>query len=346
MRPPYVIKILFRIQLYNGTKYRSMGSIRFCFLFFGYLVYNVSLSEETAMLGYVTCEKAELKMKDYECYSGYYCGICKSIGARYGQIPRGLLSYDAAFAALLLASLYEPGEDYRVSRNHCIAHPVMKKTVVEEKAVDYGADIMLLLAYYKAEDDVRDEGGAKARAVMTALKRPMVKLQKTHPALCDIIGEQVRIQSELEARHCPSVDEAADPTGRMLAAILTGDRHHEEAEERILLRLGYQMGRWVYLIDAADDLPEDIEEGNYNPFLERFGYEDTMDKEEFAKSIRDHVERILVSCLSDMSRSAGLLAIKRHNDIINNVLYLGLLRQTDKVLAKLAGEPEEQTNEM
>ena len=57
------------------------------------------------MLGYVKIDKGELKVREYEVYTGYYCGICKSIGKRYGQLPRMALSYDAAFLAVLLASL-------------------------------------------------------------------------------------------------------------------------------------------------------------------------------------------------------------------------------------------------
>ena len=105
------------------------------------------------MFGYVTVDKAELKMKDWERYNAYYCGVCKSIGARYGQIPRMILSFDAAFIAVLLAGLSEEGAgedgaagDYSLSKERCIAHPVKEKLVVREPAVDYAADVMLLLA--------------------------------------------------------------------------------------------------------------------------------------------------------------------------------------------------------
>ena len=95
------------------------------------------------MLGYVTADKPELKMREFEVYSGYYCGVCKSIARRYGQIPRIVLSYDAAFLALLLGGL--SGEADEPTREHCIAHPAKKKTIVSNNAIDYAADVLKTL---------------------------------------------------------------------------------------------------------------------------------------------------------------------------------------------------------
>ena len=92
------------------------------------------------MLGYVKIDKGELKVREYEVYTGYYCGVCKSIGRRYGQLPRMVLSYDAAFLAILLASLSD--ESNTPVQEHCIAHPVIKKkTVIRNRAIDYAGDV-------------------------------------------------------------------------------------------------------------------------------------------------------------------------------------------------------------
>ena len=98
------------------------------------------------MLGYVRIDKGELKVREYEIYTGYYCGVCKSIGARYGQLPRMTLSYDAAFLAVLLAS-FDDAPDIPVPE-HCIGHHIKKKTVIRNEAVDFAADVMLILAWY------------------------------------------------------------------------------------------------------------------------------------------------------------------------------------------------------
>ena len=109
-------------------------------------------------------------------------------------------------------------------------------------------------------------------------------------------------------------------------------------QQRVLAQLGYQLGRWIYLIDAADDLPEDIAGGGYNPFKERFLYDPKEEtKEDFSKRVHDDVERVLLSCLADMAGTMDLLEIRHNQDIIRNVVQFGLLRQTDKVLEQLKG---------
>ncbi len=302
------------------------------------------------MFGYVTCDKAELKMKDWERYNAYYCGVCKSIGARYGQIPRMALTFDAAFIALLLAGLTEP-EDYSLSKERCLAHPVKEKLVVREMAVDYAADVMLLLAYYKMEDDRQDEHSVKAAAAARCLRGAKRQIEQVRPDLGGVLAAQLARQTALESQQCASCDEAADPTGRIMEAILTGGQNAVrtagreasgsralQAEQRVLAQFGYQMGRWIYLVDAADDLAEDIASGGYNPFKERFLYDSSAEtKEDFSKRVHDDAERILLSCLADMAGSLDLLEIRRHTDIIKNIVQFGLLRQTDKVLEKLRG---------
>ena len=106
------------------------------------------------MLGYVKIDKGELKVREYDIYTGYYCGICKSIGRRYGQLPRMVLSYDAAFLGILLSALSDDRDE--ISWEHCIAHHIQKKPVISNKVIDYAADVMLILAWYKLADDVKD----------------------------------------------------------------------------------------------------------------------------------------------------------------------------------------------
>ena len=172
------------------------------------------------MLGYVKIDKGELKVREYEVYTGYYCGICKSIGKRYGQLPRMALSYDAAFLAVLLASL-DGGSD-TPCQEHCIAHPFMqKKTIIRNRAIDYAADVMLILAWYKLADDARDEGKAYARATMILLRRVFRKLRRKYPALCDGMESRLAELSELEDEKCASIDMAAEAFSKIMELIFT-----------------------------------------------------------------------------------------------------------------------------
>ena len=170
------------------------------------------------MLGYVTADKPELKMKEYEVYSGYYCGVCKSIGKRYGQLPRMVLSYDAAFLALLIAGLSAEADE--PSREHCMVHPIKKKTIVRNNAIDYAADVMLILAWYKLLDDANDEGKLYAKTATATLKGIYRKLETARPELCRKVGEHLTKLTELENAKCDSLDQVAEEFAKIMEAIL------------------------------------------------------------------------------------------------------------------------------
>jgi hypothetical protein len=160
------------------------------------------------MLGYVTIEKQEMKIREYEIYRGYYCGVCKSIGRRYGQIPRLALSYDAAFLALVLAGL-DDGPD-SVSMEHCIIHPVKKNTTVQNKAIDYAADVMLILTWFKLQDDAKDENKVSAKTLLPLMKPLYKKIRRTRGLLCDEIAGHLTEMSRLEKEKCANLDQVSE----------------------------------------------------------------------------------------------------------------------------------------
>jgi len=130
------------------------------------------------MLGYIKPDKPELKIKEFEIYSGYYCGICKSISKRYGQLPRLALNYDSVFLAILLAGISSAREQIQIER--CFVHPAKKRTIIyDNPEIDYAADILLLLAYYKLKDDYQDEGSKKAAIGSVLMKGTLKKLERT-----------------------------------------------------------------------------------------------------------------------------------------------------------------------
>ncbi|MGI6721711.1 MAG: DUF5685 family protein [Anaerovoracaceae bacterium] len=289
------------------------------------------------MLGYVTAKNSELKMKDFARYGGYYCGVCKSIGRRYGQLPRLVLSYDAAFLALLLSAL--SGEHEESGREHCIIHHIKKRPVISCDAVDYSADVMLILAWYKLDDDVRDEGRISSRAIMKTMHGVFKKLQQARPELERSVREGLLALSLCEQRRSPSLDEAGDAFGKVMSAVLTGYAP-AAAYRRALERIGYHLGRWIYLMDAWEDIGENIESGAYNPLLLRFAHRPEESQEDFRKRIYNDVERNLMIYLEEMAKTIDLLDIKRNKDIIENIVYMGLLARTEQALGKENNEDE------
>lgn len=319
------------------------------------------------MLGYVKIDKGELKVREYEVYTGYYCGVCKSIGRRYGQLPRMVLSYDAAFLAILLASLSD--ESDTPVQEHCIAHPVIKKkTVIRNRAIDYAGDVMLILAWYKLADDAADEGKAYAKPVMLMMKRIFRRLNSLYPKLCSSVKCHLSALSALEREKCASIDMAAEAFSKIMEDIFTEGLQavygseppqHEPPGDRgdpgisgmqdgpcgfaspgndtreLLARAGYHLGKWVYMIDAVDDIEENIESGAYNPLLFRFGFDAANETaDEFRARIEPDLRFNLYHYLAMLSRCTDSLDIRKNAGIIENVIYFGLNRKTEEIIMR------------
>jgi len=285
------------------------------------------------MLGYVTTEKQELKMREYEIYRGYYCGVCKSIGKRYGQIPRLALSYDAAFLAMVLASLND--EPDMPTKEHCIIHPIKKNTAIRNEAIDYAADVMLILTWHKLQDDVNDEKKASSRAALTLMKPLYKKLRKLRGPLCDEIGCYLGEMSRLEKEKCNNLDQISETFAKILETVfIAGAETTNQDTQRVLGRLGYHLGKWIYLMDAWDDLEDNIKSGAYNPLIYRYDYDGIEPAEAFRERIKSTCEWHLLVCCEEMGKALDLLEIQKNNGIIENIVYLGLLRRTEKVLGK------------
>lgn len=296
------------------------------------------------MLGYVNVKKDELKMREFELYSGYYCGICKSIGSRYGQLPRFTLSYDAAFLAMILAGVDGSAEE--ISREHCVIHHIKEKTVVRNRAIDYAGDMMLILAWYKLLDDIQDENRFYAKVATVIKKGTFKKLQAAYPDLCEKMEKDLRELKELEDSRCAGLDEAAEAFSHIMELLMTGYEAavKDPATERILRRIGYHLGKWIYVIDAYDDVEDNIRNGVYNPLVYRYGYEESSERpEDFKKRVTEPVEWNLLTYLAEMSKAYDLLELKRNNGIIENVIYLGLLNKTEEILGKKGKEDGKQS---
>lgn len=285
------------------------------------------------MLGYVTIEKNELKIREYDIYRGYYCGVCKSIGARYGQLPRMILSYDAAFLAMVHASL-SPGED-APDREHCLIHPIKKNPVLSGLAVDYAGDVMILLAWHKLMDDVRDERKFSSLLGLLPLLRAFRRIRKTMPALSGRTKDHLDRLSALEKAKCASLDETADCFAKILEDVMSeGPGATSESSRRVLARLGYHLGKWIYLMDAWEDLEGNLKSGAYNPLVCRYGYQSAESPEEFKDRIRESCRWNLMVSLEETAKAADLLDIQKNRSIIENIVYMGLLRRTEAALRK------------
>ena len=307
------------------------------------------------MLGYVISEKQELRVREFGVYQGYYCGLCKTIGRDYPQVLRTALSYDMAFLAILLTAL--TGAEEKASTEHCIAHHIAKRPVIRNSAVDYAADVMILLAYEKYRDDVRDNRTRKlsltrenarktvksklfAAGLVPAIRRAYPRAARKLPDLAAAIEEALaRLHETEDARTSSALTAAGDFAVVMQRIFLEGLPGADEGTRRILSEFAGALGRWIYLADALDDLEEDLENGTYNPFLyEHDGYGSKA--EDLLPVIREEAAILLYHELENAAKAYELLDPRQNRGILDNILYLGMRRKTDELLGKSGSSPE------
>lgn len=273
------------------------------------------------MFGYVVIDKPNILIKDYQTYRAYYCGLCKAIGKQNGQGMRLTLNYDIVFLALL-AYNYE-NKDPVFKKGRCPVHPVRKIEYVDDREI-FGkiADVNAILGYYKTLDDVVDEG--KHRVISSIVKGYYKKAEKRLPTFAESVKKGYEEIREKEKKR-ESADRIAETFGSMLmkAADAVTDK-----SDALLRKLLFYIGKWIYTIDAVDDLKKDAENHNFNPFLrENQSYDDTLyDK------IDGEARAILFDCIDNIRSAYDEMKIVVSEGALSNVVYLGLKTRTEQIL--------------
>ena len=260
------------------------------------------------MFGYVTANWKELTKPQQQRYGAVYCGICRCIREQSSNLSRLGLSYDMAFLALLLMSLYEPEE---VSGgNACILHPIKKRPWVENEFVRYGADMNVALAYYNFADDWQDDRKISAKAMMEILGKQLPRIEEQYPRQCRAIRDCIQRLNDLEKANCPNPDEPAGVFGELMAQLLA---YREDLWAPHLRQMGMALGRFIYLLDAAVDYDRDAKKGKYNPFIAMGTGKDWPRWEEY-----------LILTMGRCTESFEMLPLVQDKDILDNILYSGV----------------------
>ena len=286
------------------------------------------------MFGYVRLHKPTITMGEYEQYRGIYCTLCKRMGKRYGVLSRFTLSYDMTFFALLGMALTE--EDPAFCGGRCSFNPTKKCLKAQNTAyIDRAADIGTLLAYYKLKDTLADEGFFKKCGALCALPFAAAarrRAVKRCPDTDRLVADMMTRQAALEAENCPSVDRAAEPFALLLQALAT-DLSADEKQRTVLARFGYCLGRWVYLIDGVDDLPDDLPKGRYNPYIAARSLTKEA-TETTIKEVQTYALHSLNACLAECIAAYNLLDIRRFDGILRNILEQGMPAAQQRVITK------------
>lgn len=214
------------------------------------------------MFGYVTASLKELDKDAEKRYGAVYCGICRRIRIQSGNVARMGLSYDMAFLALLLMSLYEPEETG--GGKSCALHPVRKRPWVDNAFIRYAADMNVALGYYNFLDDWEDDGKYTAKLLAGQFGKHLPEIAQRYPRQCRAIEDCIRQLSRLEKDGCGNPDEPASCFGILMGELLT---YEEDLWAPTLRQMGFYLGRFIYLLDAALDYEKDEKKAKYNPYL-------------------------------------------------------------------------------
>lgn len=273
------------------------------------------------MFGYVVMNKPEIKFKDYEMYRSFYCGLCRELREKYGIPGQISLTFDMTFVILLLSGLYEPPTQKGTTR--CIVHPVCRQPVRKNTFTEYAADMNIILSYYKCIDDWKDERKYLKLAYAKLLENKNNRLTGTraYAKKVERIVDCLEELSSLEKAGEQNLDVMAGCFGKIMEEIFVC---REDMWESKLRRMGFYLGKFIYLLDAYDDVEEDVKNGNYNPFAQKYKM----------KEFEEEVRQILILMLAETCREFEKLPIIKYGEILRNILYSGVWCRFEEITRK------------
>lgn len=272
------------------------------------------------MFGYVRINKMDLTFREFDTYKGYYCGLCKYLKENHGEISRLSLNYDITFLILLLTSVYRPKST--LTKEICIANPLKKKDRIINEVTEYAASMNVLLTYYKLEDNLHDDKGLKDILAYNLYKGKLKKAYGKYPKKADYIKNQLEELQKLELEKSTNIDKVSNTFGNLMGEIFA---YKEDDFEEKLRTIGFNIGKYIYILDAYEDLDNDIKKGRYNPFIE---YSDK--KQELTKK----VDKLISISLGYLAQSIDDLHIKTNVGIVENIIYSGVYLRYKNILNK------------
>ena len=278
------------------------------------------------MFGYVTIYEPELKVKDLKKYKAYYCGLCRMLKEKYGFMGQMTLTYDMTFAVILLSSLYENAAE--AERHRCKVHPIKKQMMLRNEITDYAAAMNVLLAYYHMEDDWQDDRKVTSLMTKSMIHGKVRRIIEEYPRQSRAIRSALEELSSCEKEECTDIDRTAGCFGRLMEELFV---YREDIWERNLRKMGFFLGKFIYIMDAYEDLPEDLKKGRYNPLRRLSARED----------YEERIKQILCMMIAESTAEFERLPCLMDVDILRNILYDGVWNRYNKIQMK---KSEDQNN--
>ena len=280
---------------------------------------NLFIIGEKSMFGYVVANKPELKMREFYKYKAYYCGLCKVLREKYGFLGQLTLTYDMTFLVILLTSLYENKSELEEKR--CVVHPMKKQRMLYSEITEYAADMNIILTYYKFVDDWKDDKSKIGLVGFHALRKTYLQLEERYPEKCPVIRKSMKLLQQCEERDEQNIDVISRYFGELMSELFV---YKQDVWEKTLRRMGFYLGKFIYIMDAYDDVEKDIQGGNYNPLISLYKEKD------FDERCRDMMNFVLAECTSQFER----LPCIEDAEILRNILYAGVWNKFDKKLTE------------
>ena len=276
--------------------------------------------EGKTMFGYVRINKMDLTFREFDYYKGYYCGLCKYLKENHGEVSRLSLNYDITFLIVILTALYKLDSDITYER--CIANPLKKKMRIVNEITEYAASMNILLSYYKLEDNLYDDNGIKDKLAYELYKGKLKKAYEKYPQKAEYIKQQLGNLRELEKQESKSIDKVSNTFGNLMGEIFV---YKKDEYEQNLRNIGFNLGKYIYILDAYEDLEEDNKKGRYNPFI------DYIDKKE---ELKNKVDRLISMSLGMATKNIEQLNLEINKSIIDNIIYSGVYLRYKSILEK------------
>lgn len=277
------------------------------------------------MFGYLNITK-NLPDGQRGLWQTFMCGLCFSTKKLFGNIPRLVISHDINFFNVLFHSVEQL--DVQVEHTRCFSHPVKKRPVLKTtELTDKLAAANVLLTYLNIYDDVVDGGGAKKRAALRLFKKPYARAQSVLTELDRILTARYDDLRKLEGQNCQSLDRVADSFAMLsqdFCKVVLGEKTSEFAET-----LCYNLGKWIYLIDALDDVKKDLKHGNYNAFVSCYGIKSANEISAYSADI----SFLMYAVLNRIAQSFNDLNLTKYTCLLKNVLFFSIREKTKEVLA-------------
>lgn len=258
------------------------------------------------MFGYVVIHKPEMKFREFDLYRSYYCGLCRELKRNYGIKGQMTLNYDMTFLTILLSGLYD--SDTKKDECRCVAHPFEKHETRINEFTEYAADMNIVLSYYQCMDDWNDSRKVGKRMFAGLIKGAALRVEKKYPEKVSKIKEELGKLGEYERKNSTDIDAVSGCFGRLMAVICA---YKKDEWEEYLNRIGFYLGKYIYLLDAFEDYAEDVKKERYNPLGER-----AKDKE--------YCQSLLTMMMAECSAAFEMLPIVENLEILQNILYAGV----------------------